>query len=117
MTTKGRPKKKRIVQQEPRIDLFSPSGRPGNQEETIVAIEEYEAIRLHDFLGMDQKQAAALMAISQQSFSRVVRGARKKVSDAIVNAKVIRIEGGSYLNKRSIDIANKLKRRSMANIS
>jgi len=109
---RGRPRKKKVVQEQPRVEHFSPRGRPGRPEETIVAIEEYEAIRLADHEGMAQKKAAALMNISQQSFSRIVRIARKKISDAIVNAKIIRIEGGDFVNKRSMEIANKLKRKT-----
>lgn len=108
----GRPRKKKIVQQEPPIEHFSPRGRPGRPDEVIVSVEEYETIRLADFLGMNQKKASRMMDISQQSFSRIVREARRKVSDAIVNAKIIRIEGGDFINKRSLDLANKLKRRS-----
>lgn len=111
MKPKGRPKKKKIIQQGPRIDHFSPRGRPGRPDETTVTLEEYEAIRLYDYQGMEQKSAAAMMGISQQSFSRLVREARKKIADALVNAKIIRIEGGNFVNKRSIDIANKLKRK------
>ncbi len=112
MAQKGRPRKKKIIHEQPRIDLFNPGGRPGRPEEVIVAIEEYEAIRLHDYLGMSQKTAAQMMGISQQSFSRIVREARKKVADAIVNAKIIRIEGGDFVNKRSMDLAKRLRRRT-----
>ena len=60
-----------------------------------------------------QKKASEMMGISQQSFSRIVREARKKLSDAIVNAKIIKIEGGNFINKRSHDLANKIKRRKI----
>lgn len=112
MGKKGRPKKKKIIHDQPRIDHFSPRGRPGRPDETVLAMEEYEALRLNDYLTMQQKEAAALMGISQQSFSRIVRQARHKVADAIVNAKIIRIEGGDFISKRSMDLANKLKNRS-----
>ena len=108
---KGRPRKKKIVHEQPRIDLFSPQGRPGNPDEITLPIEGYESIRLADYLGLPQKKAADMMGISQQSFSRMVREARRSVSDAIVNAKVIRIEGGNYVNKSSLRIISKLKRR------
>ncbi len=74
-------------------------------------MEEFEAIRLHDYLGMQQKAAAEMMGISQQSFSRIVRVARQKVSDAIVNAKIIRIDGGDFISKRAMDVEAKLKRK------
>lgn len=108
---KGRPRKRKIVHGQPRIDHFSPRGRPGRPDEVVIAVEEYEAMRLADHLGLDQRNAAAMMGISQQSFSRIVRKVRGVVADAIVNAKIIRIEGGDYVNKRSMDIADKLKRR------
>lgn len=111
---KGRPKKRKIVHDQPRIDHFSPRGRPGRPDEVVIAVEEYEAMRLADHLGLDQRKAAGMMGISQQSFSRIVRKVRGVVADAIVNAKIIRIEGGDYINKRSIDIADKLKRRVAA---
>ncbi len=112
MKQRGRPKKKKIIHEQPRIDHFSPRGRPGRPEESVVSIEEYETLRLSDQLGFPQKKAAQMMGISQQSFSRIVRNARKMVADAIVNAKIIRIEGGDYINKRSMDIADKLKRKA-----
>jgi len=101
------------VHEQPRIDHFSPRGRPGRPDEVIIAVEEYEAMRLADHLGMDQRKSAGMMGISQQSFSRMVRKVRAMVADAIVNAKIIRIEGGDYVNKRSMDIADKLRRRSV----
>lgn len=103
---KGRPRKKKIIQEAPRIDHFSPRGRPGRPDESIVTMEEYEALRLHDYMGMQQKEAADMMGISQQSFSRIVRKGREKVSDALVNAKIIRIEGGDFINKNSANIPN-----------
>jgi len=108
---RGRPRKKKVVHEQPRIEYFSPRGRPGRPDEVVVAMEEYEAVRLADHMGMDQKQAAGLMDISQQSFSRIIRNARKKISDAIVNAKIIRIEGGDFVNQRSLEIARKLQRK------
>jgi len=111
MKLRGRPKKKKIVQEQPRIDHFSPRGRPGRPDETVISVEEYETIRLSDQLGLAQKEAARMMGISQQSFSRIVRSARRSVADGLVNAKIIRIEGGDYVNKHSMDIANKLKRK------
>ncbi len=107
---KGRPRKKKIIQAEPRTDVFAPKNRPGDLDVIILPVEEYEAIRLHDLLLHDQKFSAGMMGISQQSFSRLIRKARGKISDALVNAKIIKIEGGDFINKRSADIATKLRR-------
>ena len=107
----GRPRKKKIIHQMPRIDHFAPRGCPGRPDEVVITLEEYEAIRLQDFLGMQQKHAAEMMHISQQSFSRLIREGRKKVADSLVNVKILRIEGGNFINKRSYDIMKKLKRK------
>ena len=88
----GRPKKKKNVRGVPRVAQFSPRGNPGRPDEVVIAVAGYEAIRLADHLDMTQKDAAAMMGISQQSFSRIVREARRSVADVIVNAKILRIE-------------------------
>ncbi|MBU1895083.1 MAG: DUF134 domain-containing protein [Candidatus Omnitrophota bacterium] len=108
---KGRPQKKKIIHEQPRIDRFSPKGRPEFPDEIELSIEEYESIRLADFVRLQQKQSAEMMGISQQSFSRIIRAARCKMADAIVNAKIMHIKGGNFVNKRCLDITNKLKRR------
>ncbi len=107
----GRPRKKKVIHRVPSIDYFSPRGRLGRPDELIITLEEYEAIRLHDLLGMRQKHAAEMMHISQQSFSRLVRESRKKIADALVNAKILRIEGGDFINKRAHSVIKKLKRK------
>lgn len=97
MRPRGRPRKYRIVRIDPRISQFSPRGKPGRPDEVNLSIDEYEAIRLFDHTGISQKEAAKSMNISQQTFSRVLKRAHKTVSDAIVNGKIIRIQGGNYV--------------------
>jgi uncharacterized protein len=97
MKPKGRPKKRRIVKIGPKIVQFSPRGRPGRPDEAELAMEEFEAIRLADSLSQDQKKAAQAMHISQQTFSRVLKRARKVIADALVNGKILKIQGGHYI--------------------
>jgi hypothetical protein len=52
-------------------------------------------VRLNDLEGMDQIEAAKKMEISQPTFHRLVVCARKKIADAIVNGKAIKVEGGN----------------------
>ena len=91
MKPRGRPKKPRIILQEPKIIQFSPRGKPGRPDEVNLVYDEFECIRLADFLGKSQKEAAKSMNISQQTFSRLLRKARRAVADAIVNSKIIKI--------------------------
>ena len=66
-----------------------------------LSVDEFEAIRLKDLEGMEQTAAADSMRISQPTFHRVIEAARKKVADALVNGKAIRIEGGEYMSDAS----------------
>lgn len=99
MKPRGRPKKYRIVHKDPEISQFSPRGRPGRPDEIDLAMDEFEAIRLANYAGFSQKQAAESMHVSQQTFSRILRRAQKKVADSLVNGKIIKIQGGFYILK------------------
>ncbi len=59
-------------------------------------VDEFEALRLKDFEGLEQTVAAESMGISQPTFHRIIESGRKKVADALINGKAIRIEGGDY---------------------
>ena len=93
---KGRPRKKRIVKNEPNSLQFSPRGRIGRPGYVELKHEELEAIRLADFAGMRQFVAAADMGISQQTFSRILNKGRRTVSEALVLGKIIKVSGGDY---------------------
>jgi len=99
ISLRGRPKKKRLITKSPRISLFSPRGKPGRPDEAVLAVEEFEAIRLADWQGNHQKKAAQEMHISQQTFSRIIKRARKIMADSLVNGKILKIQGGHYLIK------------------
>ena len=74
---------------------FKPAGVPMRELEAVVlALDEFEALRLADLEGLYQEQAAEQMGVSRPTFSRVVESARRKVADALVHGKVLRIEGG-----------------------
>ena len=94
MKPKGRPKKVRLVEKAPKIRQFSPRGRPGRPDEVELNIDQFEALRLIDYLGLKQAQAAARMNLSRQTIGRILRQAHKQISDAIVNGKIIKICGG-----------------------
>lgn len=97
MKSRGRPKKYRIIRVDPRINQFSPRGRPGRPDEICLAMDEFEAVRLVDFMGLSQEKAAESMRISQQTFSRILKRAHRTIADAIVQGKIIKIQGGHYV--------------------
>ena len=96
MNPKGRPQKYRIVRYDPQISQFSPRGKPGRPDEITLSMDGFEAIRLADVLGLSQTEAAQSMRVSQQTFSRILKKARKLVAVAIVKGKIIKIQGGYY---------------------
>ncbi|MBP7055571.1 MAG: DUF134 domain-containing protein [Candidatus Omnitrophica bacterium] len=93
---RGRPVKIKTIRKKPPISQFSPRGRIGRPGYAGLKFEEFEAIRLSDHIGLDQKQAAKFMDISQQTFSRVLRNARKNIAKALVDGEIIKITGGLY---------------------
>ena len=96
-----RPLKYRFVEGHPPSDYFKPRGVPlASLEVSVLTLDEFEAVRLADYEGLYQEQAAEKMGISRQTFGKIVESARKKIADALVNSKAIRIEGGVYRTSR-----------------
>lgn len=92
-----RPRRCRRVGGAPGFTYFKPAGiRKRELLETILTVEEYEAIKLKDLEGLEQNIAAEKMQISQPTFHRLILAARKKIADAIINGKAIRIQGGNF---------------------
>lgn len=92
----SRPDKIRKVGYDPEIKGFKPKGLPTVKLDKIeLTIDEFEAIRLADYLGYDHKNAAILMDISRPTFSRLIYRARTKIADFLVEAKELLIEGGN----------------------
>ncbi len=92
-----RPPKHRMVNAMPGYTYFKPRAVPLHELETsCLTVDEYESIRLADYEGLEQIQAGERMGISRQTFARIIRSARRKIADALVNGKAICIEGGVY---------------------
>jgi len=66
----------------------------------VVTHEELEAIRLIDYLGLEQEAAAQRMGVSRKALSGDLKSGRRKIADAILHGKAIRIEGGSFVFRR-----------------
>jgi predicted DNA-binding protein (UPF0251 family) len=75
--------------------VFKPAGIPARDlEEIVMALDEFEAVRLADAEGLYQEQAAEKMGISRPTFGRILETARRKLAETIVFGKALRIEGG-----------------------
>ncbi len=90
-----RPRKPRLVSAYPTITAFVPQGINVTGE-SVLTVDEFEAIRLSDFEHLDQEGGAAMMGVSRHTFGRLLARGRSIVADAMVTGKVLKIEGGSY---------------------
>jgi predicted DNA-binding protein (UPF0251 family)/DNA-directed RNA polymerase subunit RPC12/RpoP len=92
-----RPRRHRCVQSAFEYDYFKPCVIcRQDADEVVLKIEEMESVRLKDYLGMDQRDAASQMDVSQPTFHRILTEARSKIASALVCGRPIRIHGGTY---------------------
>ncbi len=93
----ARPRNCRRVGSMPESNYFKPRGIPLSMlEEVILNVDEFEAIRLADLESLYQEEAAEKMNVSRQTFGRIVDSAHKKVAEALVQGKALKIEGGEF---------------------
>lgn len=92
-----RPQKHRCVKFDPATTYFKPNKIPlYNLEEKSLTIDELETIRLCDFLGKSHEEAGASMQVSRATIGRIIQKARKKIAEALIFGKAIKIKGGQY---------------------
>jgi len=93
----ARPINCRRVGSMPESNYFKPRGIPLTMlEEIVLTVDEFEAVRLADLEGLYQEQAAEKMNVSRQTFGRIIESAHKKVAEALVRGKALKIEGGEF---------------------
>jgi uncharacterized protein len=92
----SRPKKERIVHRPPLFTSFKPIGiMRRDLEPILLSLDEFEAIRLADYIGLEHSEAAEEMEISRSTFTRLIEKARHKISQFIIDGKGLFIEGGN----------------------
>lgn len=96
-----RKRKPRWVNFVPEVTYFKPRGVSlSSLEEVGLTIDELEAIRLTDLEGLEQIMAAKKMKISQSTLQRVLKEVHKKIAEALVKGKAIKVEGGEVVMPR-----------------
>ena len=87
-----RPRSPRCLRFNPEVVYFKPRCIPLSAFEEIELLpDEIEALKLHDVDGLEQNAAAEKMKVSQPTFGRILDKAYKKVAQALVLGKAIRI--------------------------
>ena len=91
-----RPKKCRRVCALPNAVSFVPDPQADDLPPIVMAVEEYEAIRLIDYLGCTQEEAAARMAVARTTVQAIYDRARWKMAAVLVERRRLEIRGGEY---------------------
>jgi predicted DNA-binding protein (UPF0251 family) len=88
-----RSKIQRRVSFNPGVTYFKPQGIPLRfLEEIVLMPDEVEALKLYEVDGLEQTKAAEKMKVSQPTFARILGGANKKIAEALIGGKSIRME-------------------------
>ena len=88
----GRPRRQRRIRFNHKVNYYKPQGIPlRNLKVEKISVEELEALRLKNVKDLNQDECAQKMNISQSTFQRVLSEAYKKISDALISGKAIKI--------------------------
>jgi len=92
----------RRVSGPPAVALFVPAGAdPRQLAQVAITLDELEALKLADLEGLYQEEAAARLGVSRPTFGRIIAAAHRKVAEALVEGKALRIEGGTVSAHRT----------------
>lgn len=90
----ARPAKSRRVCRLPLCQEFY--GGEGNDSGITLTVEEYETIRLIDYMGFSQEECGRQMGGSRATIQALYTEARKKLARFLVEGTSLKIEGGNY---------------------
>ncbi len=98
-----RPRKKRTVRNLPKARGFRPIGIPAHLiKNSKLSIDEYEAIRLVDYVGLNHKRASERMHISRPTLTRLLKSARGKMAIMLIEGRKLFLSGGDYSLRYSL---------------
>jgi len=87
-----RPRLCRRIRFNPNVTYFKPQGVPMRFLEVIeLTTEEAEALRLRNIKDLEQEEAAKRMNTSQSTYQRILSSAYKKITEALIEGKAIKI--------------------------
>ncbi|MCE5261739.1 MAG: DUF134 domain-containing protein [Euryarchaeota archaeon] len=86
----GRPMKPRTLCGRSDYGSFMPS-RPTDDEPIVLEMDEMEALRLVDYLGMSQEEAAIRMGVSRGTVWRCVDSGRRKLVAMVEEGRPLKV--------------------------
>ncbi|MFC2095578.1 DUF134 domain-containing protein [Candidatus Bipolaricaulota bacterium] len=97
----GRPKKPRYCREFDGVNLLKPAAIPLTELELVnLELDELEAMRLCDFEGHDQGEAAEKMGVSRGTIQRILRTGRGKLLDTIIHGKALTVSESAHIITR-----------------
>ncbi len=93
----ARPEKNKRICSLPKNNLFYSQNSQDPEDLTIMTLEEYETLRLIDYIGLTQEQCAKQMHVARTTVQRIYTDAKKKVVSFLVNGTALEICGGNYV--------------------
>lgn len=93
-----RPTRLKIIHGLPQAQAFVASIEQELEDKPSITLnlEEWECLRLVDYLGVDQEEAAMSLDVSRQLLQMLLRSARQKVARALVEVLPLYIRDGHY---------------------
>ena len=91
-----RPLKCRRVCGLPGTQEFTPAGGARGKEPVILTVDEFETIRLIDREGLNQEECGVRMEVARTTVQQIYTSARRKLAEALVDGKPLKIGGGEY---------------------
>lgn len=88
-----RPRKPRRVSAPPACERFGPLDGSGRTL-LVMAVEEYECVRLIDLEGLTQEACAQRMAVARTTVQAIYASARRKLAQCLVERKELLVAGG-----------------------
>ena len=91
---RGRPPKPRIIRFTPQFSAFLPAkSYEGDAEAILMTPDELEALRLVDYEGLLQEEAASLMGVSRGTVWRLVESGRRKLLGMVIEGRPLVLVG------------------------
>lgn len=92
-----RPNKEKKVTRMPLCDEFQAADGVSKDHRIQMSVEEYETIRLIDYLGLTQEECAGSMEVGRATVQNLYTDARKKLARFLVEATRLEIRGGNFV--------------------
>lgn len=91
----ARPQKCRRICCYPEVLDIKTTG-DASDDPVILTVDEYETIRLIDREGLSQEECGSQLGVGRTTAQKIYETARRKIAEAIVLGRSLRIDGGDY---------------------